>query len=464
MSTVLGLDLGTSSFKVSAYEETGRHLGTLSRPTEWEKAAGVLEMDPNWFSASVRQLVDDCAQAYADGPVAGVGVTGMAETMFVETADGRRLPARAWNTRAGSMPLPDDDLFATTGLLDSARTPAVQLRATTEIGVPVHSWAGLPERAVQMLGGRLVAERSLAARTGLVDVLRGRWSPAMVGWAGLDVETVPVIQPAGKESGRCDLPDRCADAVLTVAGHDHLVAALGAGADGDETAFDSFGTGEALIARIARTPDEVDSVRLAAFNAAGYNVGLGLDESDLVAVRGLSTGNRLNVLLAALAGLGFPPDEVMLAEANAASLVGVGFIHSMPSALTELLSDLFGPDWQNLRDSGTAGTVLRSTVLDLAGARAVWWAAVAVATEVARDSLTSLDVLLPGLGKLVATGGWLRNPGIRRIREDVLGPFEVPDVLQCGTRGAALLAGQACGLFPSRADFPAAPTRAGVNE
>ena len=49
-------------------------------------------MDPLWFAATVRQLVDDCARAYADGPVAGVGVTGMAETIFVDTADGRCLP------------------------------------------------------------------------------------------------------------------------------------------------------------------------------------------------------------------------------------------------------------------------------------------------------------------------------------------------------------------------------------
>ena len=225
-----------------------------------------------------------------------------------------------------------------------------------------------------------------------------------------------------------------------------------------------MGTGEALIARIARRPEEVSPGRLAVFQAAGFNVGLGLDLNDVVAVAGLGTGNRFNVLLTALSDLGFPRDDVTLAESSSASPAEVTVAPTLPPAVKELLSGLFGPDWQRIRDARTADSVLASTVVDLAGARAVWWAAVAVATNVARDSLTALHDLLPGLEKLVATGGWLSNPHTRRLREDILGPFEVPDVLQCGSRGAAVLAGQACGLFASRANFPSMPMTAGVDE
>jgi sugar (pentulose or hexulose) kinase len=462
MSTVLGLDLGTSSFKVSAYEESGRHLGTLSHPTRWEAGAAGLEMDATWFAGTVRQLVDQCAREYAEGPVAGIGVAGMAETMFVDTVDGRRLPARAWNTGTRSAQLPDVDAFRSTGLLDPGRTPAVHLRAAREAGVPVASWAGLPERAVHALGGRLVAERSLAARTGLVDVVSGQWSPMMVAWSGLDLETLPRIQRAGADSGSCDLAGPCADATLTVAGHDHLVAALGAGADDDTTVFDSLGTGEALIARVVSTPEGVDQNTVTAFNAAGFNVGLGLGAQDLVALGGLGTGNRFNALLSALAERGFDRDDVMSASHSGPFLAEAGTRVRLPSETRELLDGLFGPDWQEVRDAGVASAVIQRTVPDLAAARTVWWAAVTMAAEVARNSLMSLFELLPHLGRLVATGGWLGNSGIRRTREAVLGPFEVPEVIQCGTRGAALLGVRAGGLSPAAFHLP--PELTGVSE
>lgn len=464
MSTVLGLDLGTSSFKVSAYEESGRHLGTLSRPTLWESAPGGPQMDHTWFSSTVRHLVHDCARTYARGVVVAIGVTGMAETVFIDTPEGRRLPARAWNTGPASATEPDPDLFAATGLLDASRTPAVQLRAAGQAGISVSSWAGLPERAVQALGGRLVAERSLAARTGLVDVLSGDWSPTMAAWAGMETDRLLEIQPAGEPSGTCDLGGPCAGAILTVAGHDHLAAAVGAGADDDETVFDSLGTGEALIARMAPSPETVEPARVAAFNTAGFNVGLGLSEHDLVALGGLGTGNRFNVVLTALTQMGFRRDDVMLAEHSRMYLSGPPTGARLPEVTTDMLTDLFGPDWRQVRDSGRATNVLRRTIVDQSGAREVWWAAVVLATEVARSALTSLRSLLPGLDRLVATGGWLSNPGIRRAREGVLGPFEVPDVRECGTRGAALLAGYAGGLFLTRADFPAPPTATGVTK
>jgi len=84
-----------------------------------------------------------------------------------------------------------------------------------------------------------------------------------------------------------------------------------------------------------------------------------------------------------------------------------------------------------------------------------------MAAEVARDSLSSLHALLPALDRLVATGGWLSNPGIRQVREVVLGRFDVPEALQCGTRGAALLGARASGSSPTAPDLHQTRTGAG---
>jgi sugar (pentulose or hexulose) kinase len=448
MPTLLGIDLGTSSFKASAYRDSGEELGTVTRPTPWQSTSDGAQLDPSEFADVVRSLAEDCASAFANGNVAAIGVTGMAETVFVETAAGQTLPARAWNGHGNQAALlPDDETFAITGLLDAARTTAATLRGITDAGVDVRSWSGLPEYAVRSLGGAAVAERSLAARTGLVDVLAAEWSPQLIAWARVERAVLPALQPAGQASGEAALAGPCAGAVLTVAGHDHLVAALGAGAWRNPYVFDSLGTGEALLAQVAAPPDELDATVVAGFNAAGFNVGLGLDEQGVIALCGLGTGNRFNLLLAALAAEGFQRDDVMSAP-------GKGSTPRIADDAAELLETLFGPNWQTLRASGTAGTVIRRSIPDVAAANALWWAAIARASRNTRAALDAMRELVPHATRLVAAGGWLADPGIRKVREHIIGPFEVPQVGQCGTRGAALLAGLAAGVYASRDDFP----------
>src|SRR5690606_38844380 len=157
------------------------------------------------------------------------------------------------------------EAFARTGLLDTARTPLVELRRVTDAGSQVRGWSGLPEHAVRVLGEDRIAERSLAARTGLVDVVAGRWDPELLAWAGVSHVDLPELRPAGSPGGRV-LDGVCAGAVLTVAGHDHVTAAIGADAHDRRTAFDSLGTGEALIAQIAGNGERIEPSALAPYN------------------------------------------------------------------------------------------------------------------------------------------------------------------------------------------------------
>jgi len=452
MPTLLGLDLGTSSFKVSAYDADGSLRGTVSCATPWRSEAAGMTLRPEEFADAVRGIVDECAEAHALGDVAGLGVTGMAETMFVDTAAGDRIPARAWHGRgSAATELPAG--FARTGLIDGPRTPLVELRRLTQGGTAVRTWTGLPEEGIRVFGGEHVAERSLVARTGLVDIVSGGWSPEMLAWAGVADADLPAIRPAGTGLGVVNT-GRCAGAVLTVAGHDHVTAVVGAGADRPDTVFDSLGTGEALITRIRTMHAGLDVGTVTAFTAAGYNVGFGVGDDDVIAFGGLGTGNRYNLLLDALSAAGYARDALMSDDGCPSADEQSASVARLDPRAIALLDRAFGADWQGLKASGDADAIIAETVADLAAARALWWAAVLWSGRMARDSLDALDRLLPGERGVVAAGGWLGSPGIRRIRARAMGRFAVPDLAQAGTRGAALLAGLAAGVFSSRADFP----------
>jgi rhamnulokinase len=96
----------------------------------------------------------------------------------------------------------------------------------------------LPELLVHHLTGEIVAERTSAGTTGLVDIASGSWSAALAEAVGLDQAVLPAIRPATTPVGRWHgVP------VHLVGGHDtaSAVAAMGAGA-GPGSAFVSTGT------------------------------------------------------------------------------------------------------------------------------------------------------------------------------------------------------------------------------
>src|SRR5262249_35213892 len=82
---------------------------------------------------------------------------------------------------------------------------------------------------------------------------RSWWSDTL-DWSGatetLMAPLVTAGTPLGRVSAEAGLP-RLTAAVLTVAGHDHQAAVIGAGADGPGDELDSCGTAEALVRTIS---------------------------------------------------------------------------------------------------------------------------------------------------------------------------------------------------------------------
>ena len=113
-------------------------------------------------------------------------------------------------------------------------------------------WLGVGEWVVHRLGGEQGAELSLASRTGWLDLhARGWWDEALA-WSGAPAGLLPEPAFAGTPLGRAgDALPAARGAVLAVGGHDHLSAAVGAGAVGEGDVLDSWGTAEAYVRAVA---------------------------------------------------------------------------------------------------------------------------------------------------------------------------------------------------------------------
>ena len=217
------------------------------------------------------------------GRIVGVGVASMAESGVLLDADGDPVaPVIAWHDTRDRAET--DDLRAELGGEFSVRTglPLRQQWSLTK-----HRWQldhdeaaaravrrlGVAEWIVHALGGDPVSEQSLASRTGWLDLSRRDWWDEALAWSGATRSLLPELvacgEPVGTAHDRWDVPG-LAGATLTVAGHDHQAAAIGADAARLHAELDSCGTAEAFVRTV---PPGLPASDIRALTDAGITVG-----------------------------------------------------------------------------------------------------------------------------------------------------------------------------------------------
>ena len=408
MPLLAGLDVGTTSAKAVVISTEGHELGHGRAPTRWESTADGTQIDAAALLDGARTAIREALSAAPGDEVLGLGVASMAESGVLLGRDGTVLgPVIAWHDTRDAAEVAE--AHAALGADEYALRTGLPLRS--QWSLTKHRWlmshapavAGAARRLniaewiVRSLGGAEASEPSLASRTGWLDISRGDWWPAAVEWSGIRQALLPPLVPAGTALGRvpagAGLPG-LTGAALTVAGHDHQVAAIGAGATGAGDELDSCGTAEAILRTV---PPGLAPQPMLELTRAGITVGwhalpgrwclLGATEGGLLMQRALG---RLGV---------------------------------------------------NSADMLTLDTdVWRATLTDAAAqARALHDAMSRVAGE---------------HGQLIAVGGWLRSAAFVAVKRQFFGPLLRPVVEEAGARGAALLAGVAAGVYPDVSRLP----------
>ncbi|MFC6356373.1 FGGY family carbohydrate kinase [Luethyella okanaganae] len=260
---VVGIDVGSTSIKLLAATPEGREELVVSRRSPWTNLDhGRAEMPAERVVAVVRELAHE-----ADGilsrrgayRVAALGVSGMAEAgVVLDGADRPAAPIMAWfDPRGGQQIVRTPKAFRAeflgrTGLPIGPLATISKLLYLQDTGVALSdkTFLNVPEYVVRTLGGPRVAEYSLVSRTGLIDQDDSEpWAAALdVLGVGADILAERVGAGAALEALTDEgMPQAFHGAILTVAGHDHLVSAVASGATHSGQLYDSMGTAEALV-------------------------------------------------------------------------------------------------------------------------------------------------------------------------------------------------------------------------
>lgn len=433
---VAGMDLGSTGMKILVTDEVGEEIVGEQVATPWRPGpGGASEMDATELISAVLLLIDKASRhlaAITDAPIEAIAVSGMGETGMLINADGEpAAPAFAWfdprgaNQAAAFPAIIRAEFSGRTGLPLGAQVSVAKLAYLRDEGLQLAGlrWLNLPEFVAAALGGRVALEHSLISRTGLIDQDTGEPWPAMLDLLDVDAEFLPERVGAGTHLGRASrpLPPNVSDAILTVAGHDHLVAAEASGSLSAGHYHVSMGTAEVLL-RVLDAPLGFEArARLAEhlINAVRHVV-----PGKHVLVAGVKTGLLLRRMLQAV-GIRDRAGRDRLDDAVAAL--------PYQGALAAGGIEIAGAR----NDDG----VLRLTVrTDDVSPEEIFGAVLRHTNNEIATLIQAMDNELPPARTATLTGGWAGMASVQRARARVLPQMSVSTRDQETAYGAARVA------------------------
>ena len=250
MAKILAFDLGTTYFKITLFDRSGRLCDSCRiAPPIRSGQTGEMELPADAFREALAQGVREL-QDRADGGLADVeAVTFATQTnsfVLLDAGDQPLTPIILWPDRRAAeleaevrkrcgMPA----FSATTGIPQmSAGFMVAKLlwlqRQAPEIWSRTRKVALISDYFTLLLTGQHVTEAGAAGLTGLVDIHRCRWWPEMLAQFELDESCLPRVVRAGTDLGPLDpraagqlgLPETCRFVVGCL---DQYAGAIGAG-------------------------------------------------------------------------------------------------------------------------------------------------------------------------------------------------------------------------------------------
>ncbi|HWV85295.1 MAG TPA: gluconokinase [Capillimicrobium sp.] len=440
---VIGVDVGTTSAKATAFDVDGDEHGHGEHGYELtDPEPGAAVLDPEAIvDATLRAIADAVAEAGRTScEIAGLSISSAMHGLTALDADGRPLmPLMTWaDTRAVEeaerLRSEHFELHERTGTPLHPMAPLAKLcwlrEHDPETFGAARSFAGVKALVLQALTGELVTDHSMASGTGLLDIRRLDWDPEALSLAGIEADRLPRLVPS-KEVLELTADVGLPRGTPVVAGAaDGPLANLGVGAVRPGVAACSIGTSGALRVMVeAPTTDPAGRVFCYALTPERWAVGGAINNGGVVlqwAGESLAPdlGDHAEDELMALAGEVPPGSEGLI---------------MLPYLLSER-----APQWSALPRGAYVGLtrghgrghLIRAAVEGVCQQLALVLASVREAGNEVRE--------------IRATGGFARSDLWRQILADTLG-MEVgfPAGHEGSGFGAALLGMEALGVIES---------------
>ncbi len=265
MDLYVGIDIGTSSAKLTLIDSNGHVVGESCREYRIdEPQPGWKEIDPDIWMKATEEAMKELIRSADSGKIKGIGVTGQMHTVVFIGKDGKSIrPALMWNdTRTSDMiPRLKDKIRKTTessylANVISTGSPAVNLLWLKETE-PDHfkkikKFLIGPDYIVYRLTGTFQTDYCEASTSSMLDLQKGVWSSEMRDLLGFSADIYPEVRGSGQIAGRvteewCDKFGFSEDVQVIVGTGDNPAAAISTGCFTEEYPVLSLGTSGVLM-------------------------------------------------------------------------------------------------------------------------------------------------------------------------------------------------------------------------
>lgn len=457
MDLLFGIDVGTTNWKVAAFDTDGCLRAIHRAPNTMHytpEGFGYYDAEEIWSTIArlIRSVIEDTANI---GTGAGVSVTGMAEAVVGIDADGASVESIIpwFDTRSMAeadfirTEIGEARAFQITGL-DCNPIFSLPKILWTKANKPdvfkkAMKWLPVIDYVTYKLTGKTVTDYTEASRTMLFDIGKNAWSEEMLTVSGLSQDILPELHESGDQVGGVTGDAAAATGFLegtpvVMGGHDHLCGSLASGLLLGHRVLDSSGTAESIVG-----VSEIDQPLPQRFE--GLRVGRHLDSRRFVTWGGIiSSGLSVDWAIeqfASLKGWGKNDLKIDYDRVNAAiekASLGARGLMYLPH-----LRGAGAPYWNprsrgaliGLRDTHTQADIMRAVMEGLCmEARII----LEVSEQVFGSSIDTLNTV----------GGGARSAVWQQIKADVTGrAIEIPEVEEATLLGAALLAGIGVGVY-----------------
>jgi xylulokinase len=455
---ILVVDVGTTHCKAGLFAEDGASLRVATRATPRSRdrsGAAIIAPEALWEAVAAA-----IAEVLAERPaVAAVGVAGMAETgLLLGRRDGRcRTPLLPWFDEAAAPSAArlagqadPAERFAALGIYPSFKVSLAKILRAAEPDRTILDgavWLGAPEYIAHRLSAAHGTDPSLAGRTYAFDLRARAWDGAWLRQLGLPPDLFPQVVPSGAPLGHTGRElaalGLAPGTPVAVCGHDHICAAVAAGATEPGRAFDSMGTAEALIGALEAAPEPRAAM------ASGLTFGLLPLGERWYWLGGLSSaGGSLDWLRGLL---GDPP-------------LSYAQLHALQEALDPAPGEILYLPYLAGSGAPLPNPAARGAFIGLAAAhtRADMLRAVLEGTAYQLEAIRRAAAGLTGRPprSITVAGGGARNRRWLQIKADIYGaPLDILADDEATLLGAALVAGAGCGVYAHPAEALAVAAR-----
>ena len=446
---LLAIDAGTTHCKAALFDLAGNCIRESSVPTPSSVAPGGYHfIDPAVFWSTIHQAVTGLDLTSLPIIVAGIGVASPAESgLLVDRISRQPLsPIIPWFDTTAEEEVAtirqaggEQERFLVSGIYPSFKCSLAKIlwiRHHLETNFQTATWLSIADFIAYRLAGIFSTDYSLAGRTYAFNIVDKVWDKDWLREFGLSPSLFPPAFQAGMPVGHL-LAEQAATFSLpvgipvSIAGHDHICASLAAGAFHPGVVLDSMGTAEAMVGVYPERPLGIEDY------LSGFSIGCHVVPGQFYWIGGLSSsGGAIEWMrhLVSENSLSYADLDGLLATAPDEPgdilffpyLAGAGSPHSDPSLRGAFVGMRLDHQLPDLVKAILEGTAYEMEFIRRQG-----------------EKLTGLPI-----GRLVATGGGIRNPRWMQIKADVCGcRYELAQTSEAVLLGAAAITGIAAKLY-----------------